>query len=231
MLRKITVLLIMFFLATSTVAEAGSGFELRVFSGLRFGGAFIDGGYEDNPILEELDVKPGVQFGGSFYIPIGTATSSGQATKFELLVNFQKSDLRFKPASISGVPDSIKTKFVEDGDKLILGEIKVTYIHAGAMYQFGSSSGWNPHVNMGLGATIFKATDGDLDEKKFSFSLGAGISRMFGKTVGSRLQLRGYFTSLPAESYWVDSYGNVWASRDNNMFFQGEISTGLVFAF
>jgi len=48
MLKKVTVLLLMFFLATSTVAEAGSGFELRVFSGYRFGGAFIDGDMRDD---------------------------------------------------------------------------------------------------------------------------------------------------------------------------------------
>ena len=155
MLRKYTVLLVLCFLGMSTVAEAGSGFELRVFSGLRFGGAFIDGGYEDNPILEELDVKPSVQFGGSFYAPIGTATFSGQATKFELLVNFQKSDLRFKPASISGVPDSILADFEVDGERLILGEVKVSYIHGGAMYQFGSASGWNPHVNLGAWCNDF----------------------------------------------------------------------------
>ena len=231
MLRKTAALLIILSLIFALNLEARSKIEFGVFSGLRFGGAFIDGGYVDNPILEELDIAPGMQFGGSFYFPIDAPLPDGRVSMFELIVIFQHTDLRFKPASISGVPDSILDQFEVDGDKLILGEVNVTYIHGGVMYKFGSNSGWNPHVNLGLGATIFSASDGDLSESKFSISLGGGVTRMFTESIGSRFQVKGFFTSIPMDDYWVDSYGGVWASVDNNWFFQGEISGGLVFAF
>ena len=181
--------------------------------------------------MEKLTIATRKKFGGMLHVPKGHHLPTGRAYMFELMGNFQKTDLRFKPASISGVSDSILTQFNVDGDKLILGEVNVTYIHGGVMYKFGSNSGWNPHVNFGLGATIFSASDGDLSETKFSISLGGGVTRMFNETMGSRFQVKGYFTSIPTDDYWVDSYGGVWASVDNNLFFQGEISGGLVFAF
>lgn len=231
MLRRKSFLLVVLILIAATAVEARSKFEVRVFSGLRFGGSFIDGGYEDDVLLEQVDIAPGMQVGASFYVPIGATTLSGQGMMFELLFNFQSSDLRFKPASISNIPDSIVSRFDVDGDKLILGEVDVKYLHGGVIYKFGSNSGWNPHVNASIGATIFSATDGDLDETKFSFSMGGGVTRMFSETIGSRLQLRTFFTSLPSDDYWVDRYGGVWESVDNNMFFQGEISGGIVVAF
>ncbi len=122
-------------------------------------------------------------------------------------------------------------RFEVDGDALVLGEINVMYIHGVSTYRFGSSSGWNPHVNLGLGATVFDAPDGDLQETKFSFSLGGGVTKMFNETFGGRFQLKGFFTSLPAEEYWVDYYGNIWATSASNWFVQGEISAGIVIAF
>ena len=231
MLRKTAAMLIIVSLVFAANLEAQSKFEIKLSSGLRFGGAFVDGGYDDNPTLEKLDIAPGVQFGGSFYYLLDTPVSEGNTLMFELLVNLQNSDLRFKPASISGVPDSILNQFEVDGDKLILGEVSVTYIHAGILYKLGSNSDWNSHVNFGLGATILSASDGDLSESKFSISLGGGVTRMFNETIGSRFQLSGYMTALPSDTYWVDNYGGVWETIENNFFFQGEISAGLVVAF
>ncbi len=231
MIRKTAAMLFIGSLVLAANLEARSKYEIGVFSGLRFGGSFIDGGYADSPILEELDIAPGMQFGGTFYFPMGAPIPDGREFMFELMINFQSSDLRFKPASISGVPDSILTQFEVDGDKLILGEVNVTYVHGGVMYKLGGNSGWNPHVNIGIGATIFSASDGDLSESKFSISLGGGVTRMFTETIGSRFQVRGFFTSLPTDDYWVDAFGGVWGAVDNNLFFQGEISGGLVFAF
>ena len=231
MVGRKSILLVALILVAATAVEARSKLELRLFSGLRFGGSFIDGGYEDDDLLEKLDIAPGVQFGTSFYVPVGPQSLAGEGVMLELLFNYQGSDMRFEPSSLSIIPDSILSRFEVDGDKLILGEVDVMYIHGGVMYKFGSNSGWNPHVNLGIGATVFSASNGEFDESKFSFSFGGGVTRMFNETIGGRLQLRGYLTSLPSDDYWVDRYGGVWEAVDNNMFFQGELSTGIVIAF
>lgn len=232
MLTRKSFLLVALILIAVTAAQARSKLEINAFGGFRFGGSFHDGGYQNNYfVLEDLDIAPGAQFGASLNIPLGAPNYDGGTTLFELLFNFQGSDLRFAPPSMSALPDSITERFETDGDKLILGEVNVMYIHGGLIYRFGSNSGWYPHVNLGLGATVFKATDGDLQETKFSLSLGGGVIKMFNETFGGRLQLRGYFTSLPAQEYWLDYYGNVWETGASNLFFQGEISGGIVIAF
>lgn len=231
MIRKTAAMLIIMSLVLVVNLEAQSKFEIRVFSGLRFGGSFVNAGYRNNTILEELDVASGLQFGGSFYYAMGTPYPEETALMFELLINYQNSDLRFKPASISGVPDSILSIYEVDGDKLILGEVNVTYIHGGIFYELGSNSGWIPHVNFGLGATIFSADDGDLKKSKFSFSFGGGMTRQFTTTIGGRFQITGYMTPLPSDVYWIDDNGGNFRSAEGIFFFQGEISGGLVFAF
>jgi len=231
MLRKTAAMLAIMILALAINLDAQTNYEIRVFSGMRFGGSFVNAGYGNNPILEDLDVAPGLQFGGSFNYQKSSPFTLQNPLMFELLVNFQSSDLRFKPASISGVPDSILAQFEVDGDKLILGDVNVTYIHGGLLYKIGSNSSWSPHVNFGLGVTIFYASEGDLNESKFSFSFGGGVTRMFSETIGSRFQMTGYLTSLPSDVYWVDSGGGAFRSFDNNYFFQGEISGGAGFCF
>lgn len=231
MFRRTAAMLIIVSLVLVADLEAQSKFEIGVFSGLRFGGSFVNAGYRNNTILEELDVASGLQFGGSFYYAMGTPYPEERALMFQLLINYQNSDLRFKPASISGVPDSILSKYEVDGDKLILGEVHVTYIHGGIFYDLGSNSDWIPHVNFGLGATIFSADEGDLKKTKFSFSFGGGLTRQFTTTIGGRLQMSGYMTPLPSDVYWIDDNGGNFRSAEGIFFFQGEISGGLVFAF
>ena len=231
MLRKTAAILIIVSLVMAPNLEAQSKFEIRVFSGLRFGGSFVNAGYRNNTILEELDVASGLQFGGSLYYAMGTPYPEERALMFELLINYQNSDLRFKPASISGVPDSILSIYEVDGDKLILGEVSVTYIHGGILYELGGNPDWVPHVNFGLGATIYSADDGDLKKSKFSVSFGGGMTRQFSSTIGARFQMTGYMTSLPSDVYWNDANGGNFRSFEGSYFFQGEISGGLVFGF
>ncbi len=231
--KMLTILVLM--LVVVTAAEAKSKFEIRVGGGLRFGGSFSEGAYNspaapNEAYLEQLDIAPGKQFAVNLYVPLRGPTPDGKAIKFELLFNLASNqDLRFEP--LSAMPDSIKSQFEQDGDRLILGQVDVTYVHGGIVYQFGSTSGWNPHVNFGFGATIFSASEGDFEESKFSTSLGGGVTRMFNEKIGTRLQLRGYFTSLPSDEFWVDRFGYVWEVMDTNWFFQGELSGGIVIAF
>lgn len=227
MLRKIAAIIFFVNLLSAGNLEAQSRFEIGMSSGLRFGGSFVNARYRNNSILEDLDVASGLQFDGSFFYPI----PAGSPLMLELLVNYQRADLRFKPASISGIPDSILALYEVDGDKLILGDVSVTYIHGGVLYELESNSGWIPHVNFGLGATIWSTANGESNKTKFSVSFGVGTTKMFTETFGSRFQMRGYVTPLPSDVYWSDPGGNTFRTVDRTFFFQGAISGGLVIAF
>lgn len=231
MLRKTSYWLLLILLMSGTAAEARGKYEFRVSGGMRFGGSFTDAGYQDNFLIEQLDIAPGAQFGTSFYIPLGHHSLSGRGISLELLFDMQTTDLRVEPLTSAPLPDSVLDRFETDGDKIILGELDVSYIHAGILYKFGTNSTWNPHVNITFGATLFKAAEGDLDRSEFSFACGGGVTKSFNETIGVRGQIRTFFTSLPSDEYWVDHYGGVWQTVDNNMFFQGELSLGLVLAF
>jgi hypothetical protein len=234
MLQRRVCLIAVLMLTAVTAAEARSKFEVGVGGGARFGGSFSDGSYNHpaNPndiYLDQLEIATGSHFGINLYVPLRGPARNGEALKFELFFNMASSDLLFEPHST--IPDEIASQFERDGDKLILGDVDVSYLHGGVIYQFGNPSGWNPHVNFGLGATIFSAPDGDFEETKFSLSLGGGVTKMFNETFGTRLQLRTYFTAFPADEYWVDRYGYIWEVTDTNLFFQGDISVGIVIAF
>jgi len=214
-----------------TTANARPTILAQPFAGIRFGSNFGEGYYE-NELLQELDIAPGAEFGFVIDVPVWAA-GVGQEWMAELTYNYQSSDLRFEPSSMDNVPPQFRDRFEVDGDKLILGEIHVSYIHIGGLYQFGDYSGWLPYVNGGIGATIFDAADGDVDsDSQFSAFVGGGVSRMFADHIGARLQLRGHLTSLPAEeAYWIDPWGGVWAVTDDNTLFQADLSLGVVFAF
>jgi hypothetical protein len=223
-------LFVAFMLVAAAQAEAAPRIEITPFAGMRFGGNFSDGAYA-NAILEDLDVKPGPQYGVRVNFQLTPPHRSGSAGFLEVLFNYQKSDLRFDPPSLSAVPDTIRNRFTEEDGKLIIDEVKVMYLHFGGLYRFGDFSGWLPYVNGGLGATFFEGSDLGEGNTEFSFSFGVGVQRMFSETIGTRVQFRGYFTTIPAdEFYWCDPYA-CWAYTDTNWFVQGELSAGLVIAF
>ncbi len=231
MLRNAAVILTFLILTLANSSEVQAQYEIRLSSGYRVGGSFVNSGYSSNSFLDDLDIASGPQFGGSFYYHRRTPLNVENTIMYGVSINFQRSDLRFKPANISEIPDSILEKYEVDGDKLILGEINVTYFHVGILYKFGSSSSWDPHLNFGIGATIFKAEDGDLKETELSFTFGAGVTKMFSESIGTQIKLTSYLTSLPSDVYWLGNNGGTFRSINNTMFFQGAISGGLVFAF
>jgi opacity protein-like surface antigen len=231
MFRRISVVATVIVLLAITMAQAKPKFEIQPYGSLRLKSAFGDGWYE-NDLLEKLSVASGGGFGFTLNVPVGIEGRKGQLGMFEFNFSYQKSDLRFEPTSLQDIPDSILNRYSVDGSEVILGNLDVMYIQIGGLYQFGNYSGWCPFVDGGLGASVFKAPDGEADTKsKFSISLGTGVTRMFSEKVGARLGFKGYFTSLPAEeAYWIDYYGNAWSITDSNWLIQGELSLGLVFA-
>ena len=209
-------------------------FEISPFFGSRFGGNVNDMTYdwdsENDDLFEDLNVKPGSQFGLMLNLPLALLGmyDPNNNWQIEATFAFQPSILRIDDQPGIDIP-ALNPNFKRDGDQIELFDMDVTYVHLGAMLQWTNGS-WIPYLNFGFGATIFKP-DGDLDTTtKFSMSLGGGVKKFFNDRFGIRLQLRGFWTFLGStnEEFYCDRFG-CWTFRDPVNFTQGEISLGLIF--
>ena len=217
--------------ASAAHAQTRPKVELNPFAGVRFGGSISGGSYET--LSEKLDFAEGDQYGVNLDIPfamMGVTGSGGKQVMLEFMFNSSGANLQFEPRSVDDVPAFIRDRFdVEDG-KIIIARPRVMYLHGGVLSQF-RTEGVIPYVNVGIGATIFDASEEDFEAIwKFSSRLGAGAKYMFNEKIGTRLQFSTYFTSMPSGEYWCDPFG-CWEYEDWNLFFQAEASGGLVFAF
>ncbi len=206
--------------------------EIRPFAGYRFGGNFSDSGYRSvtpgEELLEDLNVKPGSQFGLMLNVPLALLGAYDPDNNWQLEVTFalQPSTMRIDAQDDIDIP-ALNPNFKQDGDQIELFDLDVTYIHLGAMRQWTNGS-WIPYLNFGLGGTIFKP-DGDLDSKnKFSLSFGGGLKKFFNDRFGIRSQLRAWVTFLGSnDELYCDRFG-CWIYEDSVNFTQFEISTGLI---
>ena len=206
--------------------------EIRPFAGFRLGGNVSNSGYDPvspgEELIEDLNVKPGSQFGLMLNVPLALlgAYDSDNSVQLEATFAFQPSTLRIEDRADIDIP-ALNPNFKRDGDQIELFDMDVTYIHLGALFQWTDGS-WIPYLNFGFGGTIFKP-DGDLDTKtRFSMSFGGGIKKFFSDRFGIRSQLRGFLTFLGSnDELYCDPFG-CWTYREAVNFTQFEISTGLI---
>jgi opacity protein-like surface antigen len=231
MRRRIGLAVVAITLLAASAVEASPKIELNPFAGFRFGGSVSGGAYEG--LTEQLDFAEGDQYGINLDIPfgaMGVSGSEGEKFMLEFMFNTSGANLQFEPRNINDVPPAIRDRFEEDDGKLIIAKPKVMYLHGGILSQF-RTEGLIPYVNVGIGATMFDASESDFESVwKFSSRVGTGVKMMFNETVGARLQFTTYFTSMPSGDYWCDPFG-CWEYEEWHSFFQAETSGGLVFAF
>jgi len=208
--------------------------EVRPFAGVRLGGGVTDSGYDSggpSELIDDLDVKPGSQFGLMLNVPASVlgAHDPGNNWLLEAFVALQPSTLRIDDRTDVDIL-SLNSNFTQDGDKIELFDMDVTYYHVGALYQWTDYS-WTPYMNLSVGATNF-SPDADLDSKtRFSTGLGGGVKRMFTDHLGLRSQVKGYVTFLGSDGeLYCDAFG-CWAYEEYVNFLQLEFSSGLVIAF
>lgn len=202
--------------------------EIRPFVGYRLGGGVHESGYDSGGLIGDLDVKPGSQFGLMVNVPMAMLGSHDPSNHvmLEVFVALQPSTLRIDDRSDIDIL-ALNSNFTQDGDKIELFDMDVSYYHVGGLYQWTDSS-WIPYVNLSLGATTFSA-DADLDTKtKFSMGFGGGVKKFFNDRFGIRSQIRGYATFLGSEEeFYCDPFG-CWSYSESVTFTQLEFSTGLV---
>src|SRR5207248_7529409 len=126
---------------------------------------------------QDVDLESSANFGVSFGIPIANDM------KVEFMVDHQNTNLTTSSGSIFGHNNN-------------LGDIDVTYYHAGLQIPFNISRNATPFVVVSAGvANLDPNVAGASAANRFSASAGIGVKVPFNRNAGFRLEGRGFYTS------------------------------------
>ena len=184
-----------------------SGVELTPFVGYQWGGN-IDAGVSD---LFDRDVKvaDGAAFGVALDVPIN------YNLQLELLANRQQSNFE----GDNGLFD--------EGSNL--GDVNLTYYHAGLLWEFPVERNVRPFFVVGAGVTnIDPRFAGASNETKLSGNMGGGVKLFFSDNLALRVEGRGFWTNISDDNNNNDCFR--CNNRDHDLY-QGEASVGLVIHF
>lgn len=186
-----------------------NAFELEPFIGYRWGGTiFGDSTNVYGPY--NVDLQSSAAVGANFAIPTGI-----NGMKVELMVNHQNTTVAHgSDNSLFGPGNNV-------------GDIGVTYYHAGLLIPFNQGRGATPFVIVSAGMTnLDPKMSGVSSSNKFSVSTGIGVKVPINPALSIRGEIRGYFTNVGNNNGCTGCYGY----NDNN-FYQGEANLGLTFRF
>jgi hypothetical protein len=180
--------------------------DLTLFAGYRWGGTLHS---EAGLFNQDVDLESSASFGASLGIPLGSSM------KLELLANRQSTNLTTGNRGIFG-PDHR------------VGDIDVTYYHAGLLIPFAVSRSATPYVVFSAGvATLDPKLSNTSSANRFSTSIGAGVKLPLSRNLGIRFEGRGFFTSLNDN----DRCRNCFNDYNNRDLYQGEANAGIYFRF
>ncbi|MBV9497185.1 MAG: outer membrane beta-barrel protein [Acidobacteria bacterium] len=189
--------------------NSGNMFELTPFGGYRYGGTiFAD---QTDLFTRDVDVANSVNWGVSAGVPIGNTP-----LKLELLVDRSASHLE----TGGGLFDPSNR----------VGDIDVTYYHAGIQIPFATSRSAEPFLLFSAGVANLDPHISNVSaDNRFSAAAGVGVKLPVSRNLSLRIDARGYFTSLGSEDR---SRNCSRCSYDyEHDLYQGETNVGLVFKF
>ena len=109
--------------------------------------------------------------------------------------------------------------------------LRFDYYHIGGTV-FYEHEQLHPFVTGGLGATHISPADAAFSsETKFSLSIGGGLKFPMTRTIGLRLEVRGYGTVADSSGSILCANGSCVAKFKGSLFLQVEANAGLSFAF
>jgi hypothetical protein len=191
---------------SGTGSAAQSESSLTVYGGYRFGGGFTD---VNTGKTWELTEGPAYAVAADFGID--------RRTQWELFISHRTSALKasgFAPPAPAA-------------DNIGLG---VTYYHLGGTY-FVDEVGRGVYVVGGLGVTNFSPREADLSsETRFSLNIGVGTMIPLGKSVGLKLEARGYATLVDSSGGFFCSGGCVVQVK-GNVITQADLLAGIAVRF
>ena len=181
-------------------------FELTPTVGYRWGGTIYAD--QNNLFFRDVDLASSASYALTFGIPI-----SNTGMKLELMAsrqntNFERGGGLFDPSTN-------------------LGDVDVTYYHAGLQIPFAQSRSATPYVVVSAGV-------GQIDPKisnasaanRFSASAGIGVKLPLNRNVGVKLEGRGFYTNTDNNNDCRTCFDTA-----NRAFYQGEANLGLVISF
>ncbi|MEA2239710.1 MAG: hypothetical protein QOC81_4434 [Thermoanaerobaculia bacterium] len=187
---------------------ADNSFELTPFAGYTWGGKVYSG--QTSLFARDANVASSVNYGFNLGIPL-----QPNGMKLELMVDRQSTNFT-----------------TGDGGSLFdpthrLGDLDITYLHAGILVPFGQSRGATPYFIGSAGvANLDPRTSGLSSSTRFSASGGIGVKIPIQSHAGFRGEIRGFYTSLPNDE--TCTLCNYVYNRD---LFQGQANFGIYFKF
>jgi opacity protein-like surface antigen len=212
-MRRAVFLFLFLLLPAAASAQRGyidrGRFEITPFAGYRLQGDFEASGTDDT--FGDLDVE--VEEGGVYGVLLDIPLNRNWA--IELLANRQESSFVLDEGLLDPETE--------------LGDVNLTYLHAGILFQWGDGQ-VNPFITGSLGIARIDPQFGGLDsDDRFSTSFGGGVKIFLADNVGLRLEARGYWTDLGTDFDDDDRFDRF--EDDSDGLFQGEGSVGLIIAF
>ena len=199
-------------LATLPAGARGQSIEITPMVGYRFGGSLeAVPGTAGSQSSAKLEVGDAAAFG----VQLGYRTGDGE---IELLYARQNTKLQ-TAGLFTGVPAF---------------DLALETWQLGGTYLFGDDDAKaRPFVAVGLGLTrLLPEPAGFSDETRFSASIGGGVKLWLGRHFGIRLEGRGFFTVLDAESQtFCPGNGTCVIRGTSSEIAQAEARAGLILRF
>lgn len=207
MIRTLAVVLLAAIPTAAWAQSRPAGVEFTPFLGLRGGGTIARG---TNDIFgTDVTVDESLAFGATLGVPLT------RNLELEILGEHQPSSLV--------IEDDL---FGNSGE---VGDIGISYFHAGLNYEFGSSPYVRPFFGGGLGVGMLDVDlPGTSTEARMSGNLGGGVKYFVNRNFGLRFEGRGFWTNIDDRD-WDDCTFCVW--EEDKDLYQMEARVGFIFAF
>jgi hypothetical protein len=185
-----------------------NSFDITPFVGYTWGGTIYSG--QTNLFGQTADVASSANIGVNLAIPI-----QPNGMKVELMIDHQATN--FTTGNGGGLFDPTHR----------LGDLDITYYHAGILVPFAQSYNITPYFIGSAGvAALDPRMNGVAVSTRFSASAGVGVKVPIQSHAGIRGEIRGFYTSLPNDT--TCTLCNYTYNRD---LFQGQANLGVYFKF
>ena len=190
------------FLLTTLNSYVFAETNVSFFAGYRAGGEF-----EDTTSGQRLKLDEGESFGISMSVPYS------QNTKMEFVLSHQESRL---------LNDSAPSD--------VLIDLDIDYLHVGGLYIFPGNQVETYLVGT-LGATYYRPSGGYSDKVRPSIGFGFGSFIYLTKSLGLKLEARGYSTFLDSGGAMFCGETGCRVIAVSSTLWQSELQAGLTFKF
>lgn len=201
MVRAMAVFLLAAVPATAWAQTRPAGVEFTPFAAFRGGGTIARG--TNDVFGDDVVVDESLAFGATLGVPLT------RNLELEILAEHQPSDLTLEDDLFGGGDD--------------IGDIGVSYFHAGLNYEFDASHNVRPFIGGSIGVGVLDLdVPGTDTEARLSGSLGGGVKYFVNRNFGFRFEGRGFWTNTDNPDYFFD---------EDEDFIQGEGRFGIIIAF